>query len=338
MAKTPVLIDTDVDIDDWMAILYLLLHPEVDVLGVTVTGAGASHLSFGVKNALGLVALAGKPDTPVAAGAKAPLLYSNVFSASIRGPIDATYNVPLPVNPNPAVSESATDFLVKTLTSCSEPVTILAIGGGTNLGTLLRDHPEVVPKIRHVVMMGGAIKVPGNVNVVDADYSNTVAEWNFFIDPLGAKLLFDSGVAITLVPLDASDLVPINLPFYDRLQQRHVTPAAAFIYQVMTADIAFVQSGNFFAWDPLAAAILTDESIGRFTDLKLSIVQELDEENDHSAQLVETADGAKVRTALWADADRFYDRWLTVINGAYGEVSSRAFSEGPGRAERQIVP
>lgn len=315
LAKTHILIDTDVDIDDWMAILYLLLHPDVDVAGITVTGAGASHLSFGVSNALGLAMLAGKPDTPVAAGAKAPLLYSNCFPYSVRQPIDTTYNVPLPKNPNPPVSESATEFLFTTLTAAPEPITILAIGGGTNLGTLLRDHPEVTAKIARVVMMGGAVKVPGNVNVVDNSYSNTVAEWNIFIDPLGAKILFDSGVPIDLVPLDASNQVPINLPFYDRLQQWHVTPAAAFIYQVFIADIAFVQSGDFFAWDPLAATILMDDSIARFTDLKLDVVQELDEENDHSAQLVESPDGAKIRTALWADADRFYDDWLAVING-----------------------
>ena len=315
MGKTPVLIDTDVDIDDWMAILYLLLHPDADVAGITVTGAGASHLSFGVKNALGLAALAGKPQTPVAAGAKAPLLYSNCFTYAIRQPIDTTYNVPLPVNPNPPVSGSATEFLLRTLTAAPEPITILAIGGGTNLGTLLRDHPEVASKIARVVMMGGAIKVPGNVNVVDNSYSNTVAEWNIFIDPLGAKILFDAGVPIDLVPLDASNFVPINLPFYDRLQQRHTTPAAAFIYQVFTADIGFVQSGDFFAWDPLAATILMDDSIGRFENLQLDVVQELDEEDDHSAQLVESPGGAPIRTALWADADRFYDHWLAVING-----------------------
>ncbi|HVR41049.1 MAG TPA: nucleoside hydrolase [Thermoanaerobaculia bacterium] len=314
MPKTPVLIDTDVDIDDWMAILYLLLHPEVEVLGLTITGAGASHLSYGVKNALGLVALAGKPKTPVAAGARAPLLYSNCFPSSIRTEIDTTYNVALPANPNPPVSEGAVEFLVKTLTDAPEPVTILAIGGGTNLGTLLHDNPGLATKIAHVVMMGGAIGVPGNVNVVDPDYSNTVAEWNIFIDPLGAKYLFDAGVKITLVPLDASNYVPINLAFYDRLQQRHTTPAAAFIYQTFIADIAFVQSGDFFAWDPLAATILTNPEIARFTDMKLSIVQQLDEEHDHSAQLVQTPDGTPVQVAMWADANAFYDLWLNGVN------------------------
>jgi pyrimidine-specific ribonucleoside hydrolase len=100
MTRIPVLIDTDVDIDDWMAILYLSMHPNVDLRGITVTGVGACHLTPGTRNALNLLQLTGKPDVPVAKGTSAPLSYSNVFPTSIRGPIDAVYNVPLPTNPN----------------------------------------------------------------------------------------------------------------------------------------------------------------------------------------------------------------------------------------------
>ena len=261
LTRIPVLIDTDVDIDDWMAILFLSMHPDVDLRGITTTGVGAAHLTPGTQNALGLLQLTGKPDVPVAKGTNAPLRYSNVFPQSIRGPIDATYNVPLPANPNGPVSESAVEFLRATLTASDEPMHILAIGGGTNLGTLLHEYPDVAPKIARVVMMGGAVYVPGNVNVVDPDYTNQVAEWNFFLDPLGGQYLFDSGVPTTLVPLDASDHVPLNLPFYDRIQQRHTTAQAAFIYQTLTADIPFVQSGTFYFWDPLAAATLVDPSV-----------------------------------------------------------------------------
>jgi pyrimidine-specific ribonucleoside hydrolase len=319
MTRIPVLIDTDVDIDDWMAILYLSMHPNVDLRGITVTGVGACHLTPGTRNALGLLQLNGKPDVPVAKGTNAPLSYSNVFPTSIRGPIDATYNVPLPPNPNGPVSESAVDFLRATLMASPTPMTILAIGGGTNLGALLNCHPDVAPKIERIVMMGGAVYVPGNVNVVDPDYTNTVAEWNFFLDPLGGQYLFDSGVPVTLIPLDASDKVPLNLPFYDRIQQRHTTPQAAFIYQTLTADIPFVQSGDFFFWDPLAAAVLTDPGLASGKTLKLRVVQELDEEADHSGQLVEDPDGASIDVMLDADADGFYDLFLDVINDSHTE-------------------
>jgi len=89
MKRIPVLIDTDVDIDDWMAILYLSMHPDVDLRGLTTTGVGASHLTPGTRNALNFLQLTGKPGVPVAKGTNAPLRYSNVFPASIRAPIDA---------------------------------------------------------------------------------------------------------------------------------------------------------------------------------------------------------------------------------------------------------
>jgi pyrimidine-specific ribonucleoside hydrolase len=314
MKRIPVLIDTDVDIDDWMAILYLSMHPDVDLRGLTTTGVGASHLTPGTRNALNLLQLTGKPDVPVARGTNAPLSYSNVFPASIRGPIDSVYNVPLPANPNGPVAESAVEFLRATLDASPDPMTILAIGGGTNLGTLLHEHPEVAPKIERIVMMGGAVYVPGNVNDVDPDYTNKTAEWNFFLDPLGGQYMFDSGVPVTLIPLDASNHVPLNLPFYDRIQQRHTTPQAAFIYQTLTADIPFVQSGEFFFWDPLAAATLTDPEVTSGKTLKLRVVQELDEEDDHSGQLVEDPNGAAIDVRLDANADAFYDLFLDVIN------------------------
>jgi len=314
--KIPVLIDTDVDIDDWLAILYLSMHPDVTLLGITTTGVGAAHLAPGTRNVLGLLQLTGKPNVPVAAGTSAPLRYSNVFPASIRQPIDAIYNLRLPVNPNNPVAQGAVEFLRATLLAAPEPVTILAIGGSTNLGALLRDHPEVAPRIARVVMMGGAIHVPGNVAIVNPDYSNQVAEWNFFLDPLGGHLLFSSGVPITLVPLDASDDVPIDLAFYDQLQQRHRTPQASFIYQALTADLAFVQSGAFYFWDPLAAVVLTTPSVATGETLRLRVVQELDEEDDRSGQLVEDAAGAPIDVMLSADAQAVHREFLDVVNGA----------------------
>ena len=320
MPQKCVLIDTDVDIDDWMAILYLSMHPDVDLRGITVTGVGASHLTPGTKNALGLLQLTGKPDVPVAQGTSAPLRYSNAFPQSIRGPIDSVYNIVLPRNPNGPVRESAVDFLRATLTAADSPMTILAIGGGTNLGALLHEYPDVAPKIERIVMMGGVLNdvdgthVEGNVNVVDPDYSNKVAEWNFFLDPLGGQYMFDSGVPTTLVPLNASNMVPLNLAFYDRIQKNHRTPQASFIYQALTADLAFVQSGTFFFWDPLAAVTLTDPDVTSGRTMNLRVVQELDEENDHSAQLLEDPKGSPIDVMLSADADAFYDLFLDVIN------------------------
>ncbi|HEX5749487.1 MAG TPA: nucleoside hydrolase [Archangium sp.] len=314
-SRLPVIIDTDVDIDDWMAMLFLLKHPEVDVLGITTTGTGAAHLTPGTLNALKLLMLVDQPTLPVARGANAPLRYSNVFPTSIRSVIDSVYGLPLPTNPNGPSAQDAVSFLRTTLLGSPTPVSILAIGGLTNLGILLRDHPEVAPRIARIVVMGGAVNVPGNVNVVDPDYANKTAEWNIFLDPLGADIVFRSGVPITLVPLDASNHVPLDMNFYVRLQDRHDTRAAAFVFQALTADMPFVNSGDFYFWDPLAAAALVAPSLVTTQQMGIRVVQELNEEEDHSGQLLQDdTRGSRMSVAMGANADAFYELFLSILN------------------------
>src|SRR5262245_9477567 len=140
--KLPVIIDTDVDIDDWMAMLYLLNHPGIEVRGITVVGTGAAHLEPGTRNALDLLMLAGKPEVPVAKGLAKPMRYDHAFPPDIRDPVDDVFGIELPHNPNPPLDDALT-FLRQQLTARGKKVTILAIGPLTNLGTLLKQSPEL---------------------------------------------------------------------------------------------------------------------------------------------------------------------------------------------------
>ncbi|GAA0297298.1 hypothetical protein GCM10009087_03840 [Sphingomonas oligophenolica] len=316
----PVLIDTDVNIDDWMAILFLMQHPGVTVIGISTTGCGVAHLTPAGRNVRDLLMLTAAPDTPVASGTSAPLIYSNIFPNSIRIPADTLFGLTLPTNPAALDPRPAATFLYETLRDSPEPVTILSIGGLTNPGTLVRDHPDILPKIARIVVMGGAIDVPGNVQSVDGDYLNRVAEWNIFLDVLGAKAVFECGVPITLVPLDASQFVPMDKAFYNRFAAAATSPAARFVHDALTADLSFVTSGGFYFWDPLAAAILVDPSLAVSASppsprsMILSVVQELDEEDDRSGQLVPAAFGPSIEVAMWADKDRFYDQFIDILN------------------------
>ncbi len=325
-----VIIDTDVDIDDWMAMLYLLKHPRVEVLGITTTGVGAAHLTPGTVNANNLLMFTAHTQTPVARGTNAPLIYSNQFPNSIRDGVDSVFGLTLPTNPHPVDTRPAVQFLYQTLLHSPDPVTILSIGGLTNLGTLFAEHPDVKSKIERIVIMGGAIDVEGNVYTVDNNYLNKVAEWNIFLDVLGAQRVLTSGVPITLVPIDASNYVPLDKAFYNRFSSRRTSRAAEFIHDALTADIAFVMSGDFFFWDPLAAAVVTTPELvkSRTTEqtkdgkkipaspqtMSLNVVQELDEERDCSGRLIRTEGGPPIEVAMWANAEAFYDEFIRVVN------------------------
>lgn len=321
--RIPVIVDTDVALDDWMAILYLLMHPGVRVLGITTTGVGAAHLTPGTQNVLDLLQLAGHASIPVAAGTNTPLRYSNVYPGSFRQLVDSAYGLPLPRNPHSPQPQSAVDFLAATLAHADAPVTILSIGGATNLAMLLAQSPQSAERIAHIVMMGGAIDVPGNVAAFNPDYTNQVAEWNFFVDPRAAKHLFASAIPITLVPLDASNHVPLNRAFFQSLQRAVMapphaapTPASVILYGALCTQLATIDAGQYFFWDPLAAVALTDPQLIRTQDIALIVRQKFDEEADTSGQTARSPSGRSVQVAMNADADAVRKRFLDVITGA----------------------
>jgi xanthine dehydrogenase/oxidase len=309
--KPKVIIDTDVDIDDWMAILYLLNHPGIEVAGLTVVGTGATHLEPGVRNALNLVQLAGSPDLPVAKGLETPMAYDHQFPASIRDEMDNMFGIKLPNNPSKPLP-SALTFLREQLESAEEKLTILAIGPLTNLGTLLHESGDLATRIERIFIMGGAIDVPGNVNAADQTNPNVVAEFNIYCDPVAADCVFRSGAPITLIPLDATEHAPITTDFYLRLLQNHQTPSADFVYQALTADYAFIASNDFDFWDPLAAAILTEGDLGSYRSVRLSVHTEND---DRSGQLLIKRDGVKIKTCFNVTAPAFEDLFLASLNG-----------------------
>lgn len=323
------IIDTDFALDDWMAIAYLAMTPGVNLVGVTVTGVGASYLHPGTRNALDFLATIGRADVPVAAGTSAALRYSNVYPISFRRQVNKAYGVALTRNPNAPSALSAVDFLA-TAIEANPGIAILSIGGGTNLGTLLKRQPGLASSIGPVFVMGGVInrppqgtqRVAGNVHSFNADYSNKVAEWNMFVDPKGAKYLFGAGLDATLVPLNACNDVPLDLAFYDALK-RYVdaggaTAAATAIFAALKTQRASVEKGQYFFWDPLAAVLLTEPSLAQYVTAPLRVRQKLDLERDRSAQTLIAASGTPAKIALSVpDAQAVRARFFeTITDGA----------------------
>ncbi|PPC75582.1 nucleoside hydrolase [Pokkaliibacter plantistimulans] len=334
--RIPVLIDTDVDFDDYMAMLYLLMHPGVNVQGITVTGSGDVHLSHGVRNVNDMLLLLDDPAIhaiPVAAGARAPMIYSNTFPYDARKAADEHYEAEFPgSNPKPVIRD-AVSFLKDYLRSCRQPVTVLCIGGGSNWGRLFQQagtDPELrrccQQKISRIVMMGGNLLpryvgeergAEGNIQPTLGDqpyYTNRVAEWNIFIDPLGAQYIFDSGIPITLVALNATQQVPITQALTEQLAAIDNAPAR-FLTQVLNSSTIAPGIGKYLDfWDPLAAEVLVDASLVQTERFTLRVEQQLDEEDDHSGELIPDTDGAVIEVAMSADREQVYAEFLKVIS------------------------
>lgn len=307
----PVVIDTDMAADDWLAILYLLGRSDVDVQAITVTGAGEAHCSAGTRNALNLVALAGRPEIPVACGREAPLEGDHAFPTEWRERVDDLLGLTLPENSRETSSESAVELLTRIIQGSPQKVHLITLGPLTNVGEVLEAEPGLVMNLEMITVMGGAVEVAGNVGS-SSNIENEVAEWNIYVDPRAAAEVFGSGAPITLVPLDATNYAPVTMEFYRRLERDRTMSVAEFVYRVLAAQEENVRSGWYYFWDPLAAAIATEEGLGTFQEISLIVVEE---EGAESGRTLESERGIIMRVAMKADRERFEALFLDAVNG-----------------------
>jgi purine nucleosidase len=194
-ATQKIIIDTDPGQDDAVAILLALASPELEILGITAV-AGNVPLHFTEKNALKICELAGKTDTKVYSGAIRPLVRPLVTAEHVHGKT----GLDGPDLPEPTMKlqdKYAIDFIVETLMQ-EEPgtVTLCPLGPLTNVALALVREPKIASRIKQIVLMGGGFFEGGNIT--------PTAEFNIYVDPHAADVVFRSGVPIVVMPLDVT--------------------------------------------------------------------------------------------------------------------------------------
>jgi purine nucleosidase len=190
-----IIIDTDPGQDDALAILLAFGSPELDVLGI-VAVAGNVPLKLTQKNARKICELAGKRDAKVFAGAVRPLTRPLVTAEEVHG--KTGLNGPDLPEPKMLLQEKyGVDFIVETLMAeAAQTVTICALGPLTNIALALIREPRIAPRIKEIVLMGGAYFEGGN--------TTPSAEFNIYVDPQAADVVFRCGVPIVVMPLDVT--------------------------------------------------------------------------------------------------------------------------------------
>lgn len=341
-----VIIDTDMGFDDLMAILYLLNRQDVEVIAVTINGNSACHSMQGATNALKLLHLAAKrtKQIPVAYGDEEPMDGFHAYPESWRLATDILYGVQLPDSLQQTADLTAVDLLISLLTSSDHPVTILAIGSLTNIAEAIEKEPAIRTKIERLVIMAGALRVPGHVAIPGVTehlnglehLRNTVTSWNEYVDPLATQKVLRSGVPITLVPLDASNKVPLSQDFAMVFREKAGSPEAKVLDAVFEYCMDSIKAGIYYCWDPLAAFAITDRDILRFQYQKLDVMVKYDADGlvDKtsfsltrkdgkprqafdlyvSGQIIESEGGQRVEVCTDVDASAFYQRFIEVIN------------------------
>jgi inosine-uridine nucleoside N-ribohydrolase len=303
-SRTPVIVDVDMDSSDTMALPFLLRDPSLDVLAVTVVGTGLVHCNAGLQNANAILATLGVDGVPVTCGRDEPLAGTHAFPAEWREAADGAYGLALERRGVSMPAEDAPALIRSLAASTEPPITVLALGPLTNVAEALQADPELAGQIERIVAMAGAIDVSGNVALDEAYTQLRPAEWNVYADPAAADIVVRSGVPITLVPLDATNDVPIDAAFFAALEADHGAAPADIAYELLARRGVGVGE---YLWDPLASVIAIDDSVATLETMKLRVETA---EGPDSGRTVRADNGTPVRVATSADRAAFEQRFL----------------------------
>lgn len=267
-----IIIDTDPGQDDAVAILLALASPdEIEVLGLTAV-AGNVPLHLTERNARIICELAGKPETRVFAGCDAPLHRKLVTAEHVHG--KTGLDGPQLAEPvMPLQPQHAVDFIIETLRQ--EPahsVTLCPLGPLTNVAAAFLKAPDIVARVQQIVLMGGAYFEVGNIT--------PAAEFNIYVDPQAAAIVFKSGIPLVVMPLDVTHKALTNRKRVEAFRSLGTEPGrmvAEWTDFFERFDMAKYGSEGAPLHDPCVIAYLIDPSLfsGRHINVEIEVQSEL---------------------------------------------------------------
>lgn len=307
------ILDLDTGVDDALAISYALGSPEVELIGITGT-YGNVLMEQGVRNALAITELLGHPEVKVYRGLDHSSTTDSFQVLEISSFIHGQNGIGEAViadSTRDAEDTPAVDFIIDAAKTYGKDLVYVPTGPLTNLDAAIARAPEIVDEIGRVVLMGGALTVPGNVNAW--------TEANISQDPDAANRVFRSGVPATMVGLDVT--LQTLLTYKETQRWRDLgTPAGTFLadmtdFYIKAYETTAPHLGGCGLHDPLAVGVAVDPTL--VTTLPINM--KVDVEGPTRGRTIgdETRLNDPVKTmdvAVGVDVPRFLDEFMTRIS------------------------
>lgn len=302
-----IIIDCDPGHDDAIAILLAGANPGIELVGIT-TVAGNAEVEKTTVNALKVCEIAGLNDTPVAKGSPQPLVRNRETAADIHG--DSGMDGPsLPSPTKTIVAEHAVDFMIQQILASDGDITLVPVGPLTNIAMAMRKEPAIMPKIREIVLMGGGTF--GNWT--------PAAEFNIFVDAEAAKVVFESGVPLTMFGLDLTHKAQATPEIQERIKQIG-NPVSEFVGELLQFFMHTYKEVFGFDGAPVhdacCVAYCIDPSI--FSCRKLRVDIETKGEFSYGMTVVDmlgvTGKEPNVNVALDLDQEKFWELMVETLS------------------------
>jgi len=259
-----ILFDTDPGIDDACAILLALASPELSLEGLSVVHGNCS-LEQGTTNALSVLELANASHIPVAKGCELPLVQPSLLAPETHGDTGLGY-AKLPNPRAKPIHQHGIDFLIEKIMASPGEITLVAIAPLTNVALTIRKEPHIIEALKEIIIMGGAIRHEGN--------TTALAEFNTYVDPHAAQIVYQAGIPTTLVPLDVTYQCILRPGDVGRLQKID-SPITKFVADAtrfyMEFHDEYQQIEGCVINDPLALALTFMPELCTYQELPVDV-------------------------------------------------------------------
>ncbi|KRK46664.1 nucleoside hydrolase [Dellaglioa algida] len=318
MGRKKMILDLDTGIDDAMAIAYALASEEIDLIGI-VGSYGNLQMLDGVQNSLNLLSLLGQPNIPVYLGEKHSMTTQTFntmqISQEIHG-MNGIGDITIPKSDQSPHPGSGIDFIIDSAKKFQSDLIIVPTGPLTNLALAIKQSPEIETLIGKVVLMGGALTIPGNVT--------PVAEANINQDPEAANEVFQSKLTITMVGLDVTLKTLLTKKETQEWRQLNSTSSRAFAdivdYYIEAYANLKTNLGGCALHDPLAVAVAIDPSL--VTTLPINM--KVDTKSPFSGRTIGderrlNSNEATTDVAVAVETERFLSIFMTKLSTLFSK-------------------
>lgn len=292
------IVDTDSDLGDMVAILYLLNSSEVQVKAISTSGVGLTHARYSAEHILNLIQLADHPNIPVSVGTKTSLSPHTNFPKRMRDFSDKSKATTLPKNPKAPNKLYSADLIESVLLESEKPVSILCLGPLTNLATVLEKDTPAKKNIEHIYLLG--------TQKVGEDGPG---EFNILLDAKAASIVLQSGLPVTIIPLEQQPSPEVSASIHQNLSKSSTTASGKFIFDILNESSP--DGRGALLWASVAAVYVTHPEMSETLGKKISIT--LTHESINYGGAKEQESGSPIHFMKTYDADIFKNSFISKL-------------------------